>query len=126
MENEENNSWHKVCHSSEIDENLIKRYSIKNIEILFIKVNSEYIAFPSMCPHMEEPLDESGLLSEGTLTCSKHLWQWDLKSGSSKGAAEVDLLKYKTKVDEEYVWIQIEEELKYSYQDEDDDDDFEW
>ena len=46
---------------------------------------------------MEEPLDESGILSSGSLTCSKHLWQWDLNSGSSMGPAEVDLLMYETK-----------------------------
>jgi toluene monooxygenase system ferredoxin subunit len=126
MVNENINSWHKVCHLSEIEETVIKRYTIKNIDILFVKVNSEYMAFPSMCPHMAEPLDESGLLSDGSLTCSKHLWQWDLKTGTSQGAAEINLLKYDTKLDEEYIWVLINEELKYSYQEEDDDDDFEW
>ena len=126
MENEKINSWQKVCHYNDIEENVIKRCSFEEIDILFIKVNSEYIAFPAMCPHMAEPLDESGLLSEGSLTCSKHLWQWDLKTGKSKGAAEVDLLKYETKLDGDYVWVLINEELKYSYQEEDDDDDFEW
>ena len=78
-----------------------------------------------MCPHMEEPLDESGILNSGFLTCSKHLWQWDLNNGASMGPAEVDLLMYETKVEEDTLNIFFKEELKYEYQ-EDDDDDFEW
>ena len=48
-----------------------------------------------------------------------------LNSGSSMGPAEVDLLMYETKVEEDTLNIFFKEELKYEYQ-EDDDDDFEW
>ena len=56
---------------------------------------------------------------------SKHLWQWDLKNGSSMGPAEVDLLMYKTKIEDDCLNLFFDKELKYEYQEENDDD-FEW
>ena len=95
------------------------------VEILVAKSKKGFVAFPTMCPHMAEPLNESGLISDGLLTCSKHLWQWELSTGESKGVAEVDLLTYSTKIVDEYIWVYMDNELKYEYEEEEDDD-FEW
>ena len=117
--------WINICKVDEIKDNSIKKITLNEIEILIARTGSKFYAFPGMCPHMEEPLDVSGILSSGSLTCSKHLWQWDLNTGTSMGPAEVDLLMYETKVEEDTLNIFFKEELKYEYQ-EDDDDDFEW
>ena len=110
---------------NDLENNTIKKFTVKETEILVARTGSSFYAFPGMCPHMEEPLDESGILNSEFLTCSKHLWQWDLKNGSSMGPAEVDLLMYKTKVEDETLNLFFEKELIYEYQEENDDD-FEW
>ena len=40
---------------------------------------SGFRAIPPLCPHMEEPLEESGIIANCALTCTKHLWSWDLQ-----------------------------------------------
>ena len=117
--------WIKICNVNDFKNNTIKKFTVNETEILIAKTGSNFYAFPGMCPHMEEPLDESGILNSEFLTCSKHLWQWDLKNGSSMGPAEVDLLMYKTKVEDETLNLFFEKELIYEYQEENDDD-FEW
>ena len=119
------NSWFKVCHQEEISGDKVKKFSLDEVEILIAKSKKGFVALPTMCPHMAEPLNESGLISDGLLTCSKHLWQWDLSTGESKGVAEVDLLTYSTKIIDEYIWVYMDNELKYEYEEEEDDD-FEW
>ena len=119
------NSWFKVCHQEEILGDKVKKFSLDKVEILVAKSKKGFVAFPTMCPHMAEPLNESGLISDGLLTCSKHLWQWELSTGKSKGVAEVDLLTYSTKIVDEYIWVYMDNELKYEYEEEEDDD-FEW
>ena len=119
------NSWFKVCHQEEISGDKVKKFSFDEVEILIAKSKKGFVALPTMCPHMAEPLNESGLISDGFLTCSKHLWQWDLSTGESKGVAEVDLLTYSTKIVDEYIWVYMDNELKYEYEEEEDDD-FEW
>ena len=119
------NNWFKICHQEEISRDQVKKFPLNEIELLIAKSKTGFVAFPTMCPHMAEPLNESGLINDGLLTCSKHLWQWDLSTGESKGAAEVDLLTYNTKVVDEFIWVYMDSELKYKYE-EDDDDDFEW
>ena len=73
---------------------------------------------------MEEPLHESGILeTSGVLTCSKHLWQWDIRTGEMVGMAEKSLLCYEIKVEAGDVLINLEKELVYEYDEEDELDD---
>lgn len=82
-----------------------------------------YRAFPPRCPHMEEPLCESGMLFDGLLTCSKHLWQWDMKTGETIGIAEKELLFYDLKQEGEDIYAHIEQALIYEDDDEDEEED---
>ena len=76
---------------------------------------------------MEEPLHESGILETSrVLTCSKHLWQWDIRTDKMVRMAEKSLLCYEIKVEAGDVLNNLEKELVYEYDEEDelDDDDF--
>ena len=72
--------WIKVCTAEDVSENKIKRFSVGDFDIVIANYGDGLRAFPPVCPHMREPLDESGLLNNGVLTCGKHVWQWDLRS----------------------------------------------
>ena len=67
------------------------------------------------------------MCSGPVLTCSKHLWQWDMRTGEAAGPAENDrtLLRYDARVEGGEVLARIDDELVYEYED-DEDDDFEW
>ena len=70
---------------------------------------------------MEESLDETAIIEGQTITCSKHLWQWDILTGKMQGLAEKDLLSYEVKCEGGEVMANMEAALHYDYDDDDDD-----
>ena len=121
-------SWKKICAATEVPENTLEKFEVDGIEIMIANFGEGYRAFPPRCPHMEEPLCESGMLFDGLLTCSKHLWQWNMKTGETIGIAEKELLFYDVKQEGDDIYAQADQELVYEDEgddeDEDDDDDF--
>lgn len=109
-------TWKRVCAASDVPANTIKKFDIDGVPIVVANHGDGFIAFPPLCPHMEEPLIESGLCGDGVMTCTKHLWQWDMKTGGKMGAAERDLLLYPVKQEGGSVMAQIEKELVYEYE----------
>jgi toluene monooxygenase system ferredoxin subunit len=75
---------------------------------------------------MEEPLEESGVIADCALTCTKHLWSWDLSSLAMLGETERPLKTYEVKLENDDVLAFIDKELVYEFEEEDDmaDDDF--
>ena len=119
------NGWHRVCATADVKDGELKRFQAGEIVVVVVGVGDEYRIIPPFCPHMAEPLHESGICRAGTLTCSKHLWQWNLLTGKEQGPAERPLLFYQSEVRDGEVWACVDKELVYEF-DEEDDDDFEW
>ena len=119
------NGWHRVCATADVNDGELKRFQAGEIAVVVVGFGDEYRIIPPFCPHMAEPLHESGICRAGTLTCSKHLWQWNLLTGKEQGPAERPLLFYQSEVRDGEVWACVDEELVYEF-DEEDDDDFEW
>lgn len=120
-------SWKKICTAADIPENTLGQFEVDGIDIVVANFGEGFRAFPPRCPHMEEPLCESAMLFDGMLTCTKHLWQWNLSSGEKLGAAEKELLLYDVKQEGDDIYVLVEEELIYEDDDEEedvDDDDF--
>ena len=119
------NGWHRICATADVNDGELKRFQAGEIAVVLVGVGDEYRIIPPFCPHMAEPLHESGICRAGTLTCSKHLWQWNLLTGKEQGPAERPLLFYQSEVRDGEVWACVDKELVYEF-DEEDDDDFEW
>ncbi|NIM28824.1 MAG: Rieske 2Fe-2S domain-containing protein [Gammaproteobacteria bacterium] len=118
-------SWKRICATGDIGKDELKKFDVDGVPILIANIGDEFRAFPPACPHMEEPLEQSGICQNGVLTCTKHLWQWDMLTGKEQGPAEKPLLMYDVKCDGDDVLVFVEQELIYEYEEEDDDD-FEW
>ena len=119
--------WKQICSTEDVPANTLKQFELDDVPIIVANVEGEYSAFPPFCPHMEEPLATSGMLVGTILVCSKHLWQWDLKTGQQGEMTEKPLLMYEVKKEESQVLINFEKELTYEYDEEDgdgEDDDF--
>jgi toluene monooxygenase system ferredoxin subunit len=108
-------SWKRVCSAGEIGENSLKQFDVDGVTVVVANLGDEFRAYPPMCPHMEEPLAESGICNAGVLTCTKHLWQWDMLTGTEQGMAEKPLLLYEVRRDGDDVSVFIEKELNYDY-----------
>jgi toluene monooxygenase system ferredoxin subunit len=74
---------------------------------------------------MEEPLEESGVVARCVLTCTKHLWAWNLETLEMQGETEKPLETYEVRQEDGAILVNFEEELTYEFDAEDaDDDDF--
>ena len=105
----------RLCSASDIAENSLKKIEIDGVAVLVARVDGAFFAYPPLCPHMAEPLETSGVCDGGTLTCTKHLWQWDMLTGVEQGMAEKPLLLYPVTHEGDAVWIEFEQELVYDY-----------
>jgi toluene monooxygenase system ferredoxin subunit len=109
-------AWKKVCAVGSVPENTLVRFEVEGVPVVVARQGDEFYAYPPLCPHMAEPLVESGVCSDGVLTCTKHLWQWDMRTGAERGAAESPLLLYPVKREGDELYVEIERELAYTYE----------
>ncbi len=118
-------TWKRVCAVEDVEANTAKIFDIERIKILLVNYGTGFRALPPVCPHMEEPLEESGIISNCVLTCSKHLWAWNLNTLEMIGETEKPLKTYEIKEVEGSLFVDVVEELLYDFENEDDlDDDF--
>lgn len=108
-------SWKRVCAAGEINGNAMKKFDVDGVAVLVANLGDGFIAFPPFCPHMEEPLEDCGIYHEGVLVCTKHLWQWNVRTGEIMVLAETPLKIYETKQEEDEIFIFLEKELTYDY-----------
>ena len=121
-------AWKKVCSVDDVAPESLKRFEVDGVSVLVANLGGEFRIYPPACPHMEEPLEQSGVCKEGLLTCTKHLWQWDMRTGEPRGPAEKSLLMYEARCEGDDLLVMLDKELVYEYQDdgEGEDDDFDW
>ena len=119
-------AWKRICGSEDVAKNSVKKFNVDGIPILLVNYGSGYRAIPPICPHMEEPLEESGVVANCVLTCTKHLWSWDLATLEMKGETEKTLKTYEVKQENGSILADIQEELTYDFESDEggDDDDF--
>lgn len=112
-------SWKAVCTTADVNAGEVREFDVDGVEILVSHIDGEFRAYPPMCPHMEEPLEDSAICKGEVMTCTKHLWQWNLKTGEPVGPGENDrcMLMYETRVDGEQLLANIEHELEYDFDD---------
>jgi toluene monooxygenase system ferredoxin subunit len=119
-------TWKRVCKATDVPERSLKKFTVDGVTLVIANYGSGFRAIPPLCPHMEEPLEESGVIAQCALTCTKHLWSWDLSSLEMLGETERPLKTYEVKLENGNVLAFIDKELVYEFEDEDDmaDDDF--
>ena len=115
----------RVCRTSEVTENSVKKFDVDGIAILIVNYGEGFRAIPPICPHMEEPLEKSGIVARCVLTCTKHLWAWNLQSLDMQGETERPLKTYEIREEEGALFARVEGELTYEFETDDDlEDDF--
>lgn len=107
-------SWKKVCSAEDVHPGEIREVDVEGVIVAVVPGRSHIAVIPPMCPHLEEPLCD-GITDGSTLTCHKHLWQWDLDTGSALGMAQAPLKKYESKVEGGVLYALIDREITYDY-----------
>lgn len=117
-------SWIKVCKAADIPPNTVKKiWAAGGVPVLVVNYGSGFRVVPPVCPHMEEPLEESGVVANCVLTCTKHLWAWNLLTLEKQGETEKPIAVYESKVENGEVLAFVEREILYEFADDDDMDD---
>lgn len=104
--------WKKVCAVGDVAADEIKEFEIDGTKVAVTKSGDDLFVYPLRCPHMDEPLS-TGMCDGETVTCSFHLWQWNMRTGESTGEAEIDLLLYPTKQEDGALYADMATELNY-------------
>jgi toluene monooxygenase system ferredoxin subunit len=118
-------SWTYLCEASDVAPNTLRLVDAAGVRIVVANYGEGFRAIPPICPHMEEPLEESGVIANCVLTCTKHLWAWNLGTLEMQGETEKPLKTYETKLEDGRLLAFVDEELTYDFDEDDDmDDDF--
>lgn len=82
-------------------------FEVDDTEVLIVHApGGEVRAYDPTCPHQDHPLIE-GELEGCILTCSAHLWQFDVVSGEGVNPVGERLSAYAVKVEDDAVWVAI-------------------
>lgn len=94
-----------VCRRADVPANGMAAFDTGDgLKVLIASSGDEYFACQATCPHQDVSLAE-GLFDGSVLTCHQHLWQWDIRSGSPRGLAELPLDCFKVEVDNDSIYI---------------------
>lgn len=94
-----------VCRRTDVPANGMAAFDTGDgLKVLITSSGDEYFACQATCPHQDVSLAE-GLFDGSVLTCHQHLWQWDIRSGSPRGLAELPLDCFKVEVDNDSIYI---------------------
>lgn len=99
--------YRRACDLDDVWEGEMDVFTIDGREVLIVHApGGEVRAFHPACPHQEHPLIEGDL--EGCiLTCSAHLWQFDVVSGEGVNPEGVALTAYPVKTENDAVWVAL-------------------
>jgi toluene monooxygenase system ferredoxin subunit len=71
--------------------------SVDGVPVLLVNVDGEVRAYANRCPHQASALDE-GDLDGATLTCAKHLWEFNAVTGRGINPDDARLVPYRCRV----------------------------
>ncbi|WP_041682724.1 Rieske 2Fe-2S domain-containing protein [Pusillimonas sp. T7-7] len=98
--------WQAACSIGDMDDEELLEVKVDNQRILLVRTDDSLVACQAVCPHMDEPL-ELGFCDGKTLTCSKHLWQWDMRTGDAMGPAEEDITIAPVRIENDIVYVDM-------------------
>ena len=54
-------AWQQICSATDINDGELKRVETGQFAVVVARVGDEFRVIPPFCPHMAEPLHESGI-----------------------------------------------------------------
>lgn len=119
-------AWKRICSVADVPANGVRKFSAGAFAVIVTNYGEGVRVLPPVCPHMEEPLELSGVIANCKLTCTKHLWSWDLRTLGQLGETEKPLQEYQSRVVDGAVEAVVDREIVYDFAaaDDMDDDDF--
>ena len=100
-------AFRKACNLDDIWEGEMDVFEVDGQEVLLVhSSNGEVRAYDPICPHQDHPLAE-GDFDGCVLTCSAHLWQFNVDTGEGINPTGVKLHSYPVKIEDEVVFVAL-------------------
>lgn len=96
-----------VCHRDDVWEGDKLYKEVNGKPILIVNVEGTLKAFQGWCPHQITSLEHSPI--DGcTLTCTAHVWEFDLKTGKGINPKHAKLREFPLELDDKgNVYVQV-------------------
>jgi len=89
--------WHDVMASAAVQDGEVQRTECDGMGLFIYREKRKISVFDSRCPHQSTNITELALQGS-TLTCPKHQWQFDAKSGDCIKNGDSPLKRIESKV----------------------------
>jgi len=100
----------KVCGLDDVWEGEMEVFEVSGKKVLVTHSPDQQIgAYDPVCPHQDHPLIE-GELEDCILTCSAHLWKFDVRSGISVNPKGQSLKSYPVRIEGDDVLVALPSE----------------
>ena len=98
----------KVCTLDDVWEGEMEAFDVGDREVLIVHLpGGRVCATQTECPHQQGDLVDGEL--DGTiLTCSVHLWQFDVSTYKGVNPSRSELACYPVKIEDDAVYVDIE------------------
>ena len=75
--------------------------------VLVYPIDGEVIAIQGICPHQQFFLAEGDFDGHKVLTCSAHVWQFDVTTGKGVNPVDCELTRYPVKVEHDEIYVDV-------------------
>ena len=72
--------WRETINVDDLWEGDMTAVTVDGESVLLVNIDGNVRAYSNRCPHQASPLDEGDLDGE-KLTCSRHLWEFNARTG---------------------------------------------
>ena len=96
----------RFCASDELLEGQIKTAWLDDLPVAVARHEGALLAFGGLCPHQQADLS-TGLLEEGGVTCSHHLWHFELNTGRCTMVPGARIPVYRARERDGSVWVDL-------------------
>ena len=72
--------WQPVVEFEQVIEGAINKASAAGVKLILLQIDDGLYAYEDACPHERHPLS-LGELEGYILTCAKHLWEFEIRTG---------------------------------------------
>jgi toluene monooxygenase system ferredoxin subunit len=85
--------WRETINLEDLWEGDMTAVTVDGEAVLLVNIDGTVLAYSNRCPHQASALDE-GDLDGDTLTCAKHLWEFNAVTGCGINPDNVKLTSY--------------------------------
>ena len=89
--------WHVVMASTDVKDGEVIRVEVNGFGVFIYREKRKISVYDSRCPHQSTDIPELAL-NGSTLTCPKHQWEFDVKSGDCIKNGDSPLKRLESKV----------------------------